>query len=76
MIAPYVPAGVDLEKATSYSQPHLKPQRYRSSAEKILDVAKLIVYLASDDSASCTGADFVVDGGNLAGSVVKGTPGA
>jgi len=76
MIAPYVPPGVDLEKATSYSQPHLKPQRYRSSAEKILDVAKLIVFLASDDSASCTGADFVVDGGNLAGSVVKGTPGS
>lgn len=76
MIAPYVPEGVDLEKAMSYSQPHLVTQRRRSSAEKIRDVAKLVAYLASDDSASCTGADFTVDGGNLAGSVVRGTPGS
>jgi 3alpha(or 20beta)-hydroxysteroid dehydrogenase len=76
MIAPYVPEGVDLEVAVSFSQPHLAPQRKRRSGEKILDVAKLVVFLASDDSASCTGADFVVDGGNLAGSVVRGTPGA
>jgi 3alpha(or 20beta)-hydroxysteroid dehydrogenase len=76
MIAPYVPAGIDLEKATSFSQPHLAPQRKRSTAEKIRDVAKIVVFLASDDSASCTGADFTVDGGNLAGSVIRGTPGA
>ena len=76
MIAPYVPAGVDPEVATSFSQPHLAPQRTRSSAEKIRDVAKLVAYLASDDSASCTGADFTIDGGNLAGSVVRGTPGS
>jgi 3alpha(or 20beta)-hydroxysteroid dehydrogenase len=76
MIAPYVPEGVDLEKATSHSQPHLAPQRHRSSADKIRDVARLVAFLASDDSASCTGADFIVDGGNLAGSVVRGTPGS
>jgi len=76
MIAPYVPAGVDLEKAVSFSQPHLAPQRHRASAEKIRDVAKMVVFLASEDSASCTGADFTVDGGNLAGSVVRGTPGS
>lgn len=76
MIAPYVPEGVDLEKAVSFSQPHLATQRNRSSAEKVRDVAKLVAYLASDDSASCTGADFTIDGGNLAGSVVRGTPGS
>ena len=76
MIAPYVPPGVDLEKATAHTQPHLAPQKGRSSAEKILDIAKLVVFLASDDSASCTGADFAIDGGNLAGSVVRGTPGS
>jgi len=76
MIAPYVPEGVDLELAVSFSQPNLKPQRKRGSAEKMRDVAKMVVFLASDDSASCTGADFTVDGGNLAGSVVRGTPGS
>jgi 3alpha(or 20beta)-hydroxysteroid dehydrogenase len=76
MIAPYVPEGVDLEKAVSFSQPNLATQRSRSSAEKVRDVAKLVAYLASDDSASCTGADFTIDGGNLAGSVVRGTPGS
>jgi 3alpha(or 20beta)-hydroxysteroid dehydrogenase len=76
MIAPYVPPGVDLEKATAHTQPYLAPQKGRSTAEKILDIAKLIVFLASDDSASCTGADFAIDGGNMAGSVVRGTPGS
>ncbi|HQV57987.1 MAG TPA: SDR family oxidoreductase [Ilumatobacteraceae bacterium] len=32
------------------------------------DVAGLAAFLASDDSAYCTGAEFVVDGGALAGS--------
>ena len=76
MIAPYVPAGVDIEKATAHSQPNLAPQRDRSTSEKILDIAKLVFFLASDDSASCTGADFAIDGGNTAGSVVRGLPGS
>ena len=76
MIAPYVPPGVDLEKATAHTQPYLAPQKNRSTAEKMLDIAKAIAFLASDDSASCTGADFAIDGGNMAGSVVRGTPGS
>jgi 3alpha(or 20beta)-hydroxysteroid dehydrogenase len=31
------------------------------------EVAKLALYLASSDSAYCTGAEFVIDGGALAG---------
>ncbi len=76
MMRPYIPASVDPELAASFQQRTLKTQMKRPLAEKISDVAKLVLFLASDDSASCTGADFLVDGGNLAGTRVKGAPGA
>ena len=76
MIAPYVPAGIDLETAPAFSQPHLAPQKDRPVADKIADVARFIAFLASDGSASCTGADFAIDGGNTAGQVMRGMPGS
>lgn len=39
------------------------------------DVAAMVAFLLSDDSATCTGADFVVDGGFTAGDYVPGLPG-
>jgi 3alpha(or 20beta)-hydroxysteroid dehydrogenase len=76
MMRPYVPAEIDVELAASFQQRVLKTQMKRPLAEKIGDVAYMILFLASDESASCTGADFLVDGGNLSGTRIKGTPGA
>lgn len=76
MIAPYVPPGVDVEQVIAHGQPHLAPQKTRSSREKMDDIARFVAFLASDASASCTGGDFPIDGGNTAGKVVRGAPGA
>ena len=76
MMRPYVPKEVDVELAASFQQRVLKTQMKRPLADKIGDVARMILFLASDESASCTGADFLVDGGNLSGTRIKGAPGA
>jgi 3alpha(or 20beta)-hydroxysteroid dehydrogenase len=76
MIGPYVPDGVDMERVMAAQQPHLSTQRARSIADRVRDVAQLVLFLAGDESVSCTGADFTVDGGNMAGKITKFLPGA
>ncbi len=75
MIRPYLPEGIDPDVASRFQQRILETQMDRSLAEKVGDVAKMILFLASDESASCTGTDFLVDGGNLSGTRIKMTPG-
>ena len=76
MIAPYVPEGVDVEKVVPLGQPRLSTQKERTLSDLIGDVARMVLFLASDESASCTGAEFPVDGGNSAGYHRRGMPGA
>ena len=74
MVAPYVPDGVDMERAMAAQMPVLPPQKDRTVAERLDDIAQLSVFLASDESTSCTGADFVIDGGNTAGRILPEMP--
>ncbi len=76
MVAPYVPQGIDLEKVFAKQQRALATQHDRTIQDRLEDVARMLLFLASDESASCTGADFTVDGGNTAGTITRGTPGA
>ena len=74
MVRPYLPEGVDPELAFSFQWPILATQRDRTIEERLSDIAHLAVFLASDESLSCTGGDFVIDGGHSAGRLIKGGP--
>lgn len=62
--------------------PHQMMQAILKSPEdvgpesRIEDVARMALFLASDESRSCTAADFVVDAGLTAGQFQKGAPAA
>lgn len=75
MVAPYMPPGVDAAQVLPHMQPALAYQRERPLAELLDDVANVILFLASDESRSCTGSDFPCEGGNTAGRIVKGAAG-
>ena len=74
MLRPYLPEGIDPEVALKYQWPILHTQRERSVRERLRDIAYLVTYLASDEAHSCTGGDFVIDGGHTAGRYLKGVP--
>src|SRR5690606_14794242 len=76
MVAPFMPPGVDPARVLPHMQPVLAGQRNRTIDDLIEAVANGVVFLASDESRSCTGSDFPCDGGNTAGRLVRGAPGA
>ena len=53
--------GIDMRKALSESNP-------LGRIGRPIDVAELAAFLASDVSSFCNGADFIIDGGILAGT--------
>jgi 3alpha(or 20beta)-hydroxysteroid dehydrogenase len=77
MSAEFLPPGVPLETIQERMMSAiLRPAGGRPWRERVLDVARMALFLASDESASCTAADFVVDAGLTAGHVQPGSPGA
>jgi NAD(P)-dependent dehydrogenase (short-subunit alcohol dehydrogenase family) len=71
MRAPYVPAGIDPEKILAVTHDVIPYNRRREPVELIRDVARMVLFLASDESLSCTGADYAVDAGGSAGQRTK-----
>ena len=76
MVAPYMPPGLDIEKIAAYQQRILSFQKDRSIDDRIRDISNAILFLASDESLSITGTEILIDSGNAAGRIQKGTPGA
>jgi len=76
MRAPYVPDGVDPVRTLAFTHRLLPYQKEREPVELIRDIARMVLFLASDESLSCTGADFAVDAGWLAGRPDRFSPGA
>lgn len=71
MRAPYVPAGIDPVKILAVTHDVIPYNRKREPLELIRDVARMVLFLASDESLSCTGADYAVDAGGSAGQRTK-----
>jgi len=76
MRAPYVPDGIDPAYTLAFTHKLLPYQQQRPSEEIIRDIARMILFLASDESLSCTGGDYPVDAGWLAGHHDRFAPGA
>lgn len=74
--APFLPAGIDPVRASEDNLKQLlaPPAHYRLD-DFIGDVARTVLFLASDDCPTATAADFIIDGGLTAGYVQPGIPG-
>lgn len=77
MSAPFFPGNPDLSAVPhQMMQEILKAPDGRDPASRTLDVARMALFLASDESLSCTAADFVVDAGLTAVRRQPGVPSA
>jgi len=67
MQAPWRPADATAQKdTTGYTEKRPIPRR-----GTVEEIAALILYLASDESSFCTGADYPIDGGHSCGTLLQ-----
>jgi len=77
MSAPFLPGETDLSDVPhQMMQQILKAPEDRDPSERTRDVARMALFLASDESLSCTAADFVVDAGLTSVQRQRGVPSA
>lgn len=68
MSAPFLPAGWAPDEAmAAHVHQILEPARGVPRNNRMREVANMVLFLASDEAAGCTGGDFPVDGGHSAG---------
>lgn len=75
MLIPFVGTAIRVEAMDPNADPSLIPTDRLHREEQLIDVARFIAFLASDESASCTGSDYIIDRGQTAGHVIAGLPG-
>jgi 3alpha(or 20beta)-hydroxysteroid dehydrogenase len=65
----FLPSGMDpAEAMAGHVHRILAPARGQPRNNRMRDVANMILFLASDEGAGCTGGDYPVDGGYSAGT--------
>lgn len=75
MAREFIPGRPDLSGVGHQMMQHILAAPAGSEpASRIDHVVNMILFLASDDSLSCTGADFVVDAGLTMGHLQEGAP--
>lgn len=75
MLFPFIGTAIRAEAMDPNADPSLIPTDRWLREEQIIDVVRFVAFLASDESPSCTGADYPIDRGQTAGHIVVGLPG-
>lgn len=68
MSRPFLPPDLDADDAMrQHVEQNLTPPPWASGFNRFNEIAAMVCFLASDESSGCTGGDFPVDGGYVAG---------
>lgn len=75
MRRPFTPESIDPINTLAFAHDVIPHNRERPGIELIRDIARMILFLGSDESLSCTGGDYPVDAGYSCGKRLKFNPG-